>query len=120
MTAPDALDAVLAVLDGTRFMWSTEDDLQRGLDSALRGAGLPVEREVRLAPRDRIDLLVGRVGIEVKVKGDWRAVGRQVERYCQSDRLDVVVLVTCRADHTHVPRTSNAKPIRVHLVGSTL
>lgn len=114
------LDAVLAVLRGTRFLWSTEDDLQRGLDEALRGAGLTVEREYRIDVRSRLDLLVGRVGIEVKVKGDWRAVARQVERYCTSAAIDSLVLVTCRADHTRVPVLSNRKPVLVHLVGSTL
>jgi hypothetical protein len=37
-----------------------------------------VEREVRLNARDRIDLLVDRVGIEVKVTGAWRDVERQL------------------------------------------
>lgn len=114
------LDAVMAVLHSTRFLWSTEDDLQRGLDQALRGAGLTVEREHRLDPRNRLDLLVGTVGLEVKVKGDWRDVSRQVVRYCASDAIDSLVLVTCRSDHTKVPIISNAKPIIVHLVGSTL
>jgi hypothetical protein len=114
------LDAVMAVLHSTRFLWSTEDDLQRGLDQALRAAGLTVEREHRLDPRNRLDLLVGTVGIEVKVKGDWRDVSRQVVRYCASDAIDSLVLVTCRSDHTRVPIIANAKPIIVHLVGSTL
>lgn len=116
----DELDAVMAVLHSTRFLWSTEDDLQRGLDEALRKAGLPVEREHRLDARNRLDLLVGTVGIEVKVKGDWRDVSRQVVRYCASETIESLVLVTCRADHTRVPIISHAKPIIVHLVGSTL
>lgn len=114
------LDAVMAVLHSTRFLWSTEDDLQRGLDEALRKAGLTVEREHRLDAHNRLDLLVGIVGIEVKVKGDWRDVSRQVVRYCASDAIESLVLVTARPDHTKVPIISNAKPIVVHLVGSTL
>lgn len=114
------LHAVMSVLQSTRFLWSTEDDLQRGLHEALRKAGLPVERERRLDAHNRLDLLVGTVGIEVKTKGAWRDVSRQVVRYCASEALTSLVLVTCRSDHTKVPIISNHKPIVVHLVGSTL
>lgn len=121
MTDPrPELDAVLGVLKATRFLWSTEDDLQRGIAEALLGAGLPVEREHRLDAHNRVDLLVATVGIEVKVKGDWRDVSRQVVRYCASDEIGSLVLVTCRPDHARVPSESNGKAINVHLVGSTL
>lgn len=114
------VDDVLAVLQATRFTWASEDDLQRGLAAALDAAGLPVEREVRLSGADRIDLRVGRVGIEVKVAGSWRDVERQMCRYAASDSLDAVVLVTSKPGHTRARVEVGGKPIVVHRVGSTL
>jgi len=46
------------LLGAHRFHWNTEDDLQAGLAGCLGQFGYPVEREVRLSVRDRIDLLV--------------------------------------------------------------
>lgn len=95
---------VLDIIRGCRFLWASEVELQRGIAAALEHAGLPVEREVRLNARDRIDLLVGRVGIEVKTAGAWRDVGRQCDRYLDSDMLDELVLVTAKAQHRRVMR----------------
>src|SRR5258708_35581089 len=79
---------IIDVLATHRFSYATEDDLQRGLAAALAGAGFDVEREVRLDNRSRIDLLVGRVGVEVKVAGAATSVLRQLRRYALSDRVD--------------------------------
>lgn len=110
----------MAVLESTRFCWSSEDDLQRGLASAFTNAGLAVQREVRVDAHNRLDLVVGRVGIEVKIAGAWRDVLRQVVRYCTLDLIDALVLVTTRADHRRVFESSNGKPIILHYPGSTL
>lgn len=93
---------ILDVLRHTRFRWATEDELQRGLTQALAESGFQVEREVRLNARDRIDLLVGRVGIEVKIDGPWRTVERQLDRYLECELLDAVVLVTAKAMHQRI------------------
>ncbi len=117
---PVGLSRVLDILGGYRFCWATEDELQRGLSAAFAEAGAKVEREVRLSLHDRVDLLVGRVGIEVKVAGSWRDLHRQVLRYVASDRLDAVVVVTSKVGHTRLPARLGNKPVVVHLVGSTL
>ena len=43
-----------------------EYDLHRMVREALMNAGLPAAHEVRLAPRCRIDLMCGDIGIEIK------------------------------------------------------
>jgi len=93
---------IIDVIRAGRFLWSNEAELQAALAEVLTGAGYPVEREVRLGDRDRIDLLVGRVGIEVKVAGWWRDVERQLNRYRESDGLDALILVTARAQHLRI------------------
>lgn len=80
------------------FRYGDEDQLQQGLAAALESEGFDVKREVRLSARDRIDLVVGRVGIEVKVAGAASSVARQLARYAQHD-LEGLVLVTNKLRH---------------------
>lgn len=105
-------DAIEAVLRCARLSYANEDELQAGLAAALTEAGYEVQREVRLTPRDRIDLLVGDVGIEVKIAGDYARVNRQLERYAASDQVASLILVTNR--HRHNPPAAIAgKPVSV-------
>jgi hypothetical protein len=105
---------VLNALRGYRFRYANEEQLQQGVETALRASGLPTQREVRLSARDRIDLLVGRVGIEVKVASNWETVLRQLRRYARSDLLDEIVLVTDRVRHGRIPLELDGKPVHVH------
>lgn len=117
----DDLAAVMAVLRSTRFRWASEDDLQRGIEAALLASGIDAVREVRCGPGERLDLLVGQVGIEVKVKGDWRGVLRQLRRYAEHDEVAALVLVTSVVAHAaHLPELLNDKPAQVHLVGTVV
>lgn len=107
------LEHVVAAIAARRFTYSDEARLQEGIATALAADGLSVEREVRLDSRCRIDLAVGRVGIEVKVAGRAAEVRRQISRYLASDRLDALVLVTNRVRHLSVPDRIHGKPVRV-------
>lgn len=109
------LDDIVATIGSHRFLWATEDDLQQGLAQALDAAGRAVSREVRLNAHDRIDLLVGHVGIEVKTTGAWRDVQRQLHRYLESDLIDELVLVSAKAVHRRIPQgTIAGKRLFVH------
>lgn len=112
---------VADVLAGFRFGYADEASLQesigRALDARLPGAA---RAEVRLSPRDRIDFLVGRVGVETKVAYSNDAVRRQLVRYSASPKLDELLLVTTRPTH-RMPDTIAGKPTLVHfLAGSVL
>ena len=108
---------VRAIIEGCRFRYHDEDCLQAGLAEAFTAAGHAVAREVRLSGRDRLDLLTGRIGIEVKIAGQADAVLRQLTRYAQSDLIDELVLVTTRARHRALPDTVGGKPLTVVQVG---
>lgn len=97
-------ESILSTLRSHRFLLASERDLHAGIASALTAAGADVALEVPLNRRDRIDLLVGRVGIEVKVSGAWREVERQLCRYLESPLLDDLVLVTVKAMHGRIPQ----------------
>lgn len=116
---------IATILGAHRFRWASEADLQEGLALCLSEFGYPVEREIRLSARDRIDLLVHRTGIEVKVAKPGSAtpierVLAQLGRYAESDQIDELVLVSTSARHRIVPQTIGGKPLRVVVLQSGL
>jgi hypothetical protein len=101
---------VVAVIAAHRFGHATEAELQADV---LTRAGYSVKREARLSARNRIDLLVDRIGIEVKVDGSAGNVVRQLERYADSEALDALVLASSRRHHLAMPGSLNGKPVVV-------
>ena len=87
-----------------------EYDIHAAVADALAAAGLAYVHEYRLGPRNRIDFLVGRVGIEVK-KGRPATsdLTRQLRRYLAADALDGLIVVTQRV--TAVPGEICGKPV---------
>jgi hypothetical protein len=100
-----------------RFHYRDEDQLQQGLAAAFATTGLPVEREVRITPKDRLDFLVGRTAVEVKVAGQPESVLRQLQRYAASDRVDDLILITTRARHCSLPAVVGGKRLTVLRIG---
>lgn len=113
MTAATVAE-VTAAIAGRVYQFSTEEDLQAALTAALQAAGLPAEREVRLTAAERIDLLAGDIGIEVKIKGSPAQVLRQLTRYADTGRCSALVLVSTRALHrTLHGKVLNGVPVSV-------
>jgi hypothetical protein len=103
---------VARILEGVRFRFSTEEELQLGVAAAL--AEYIPEREVILGPKDRVDFLLWGVGIEIKIKGGISALTRQLMRYAQHERVRSLVVVTSREQYRlQLPATMNGKPLRV-------
>jgi hypothetical protein len=105
-------DTVAAAIRRRQFPFGDEDQLQEGIAAALTEDGFDVEREVRLGARDRIDLLVGRVGVEIKIDGASARVLSQLRRYARHDAVDELVLVTRCTRHT-APAALEGKPVTV-------
>lgn len=113
------LDQVLAVIRGHRFRYSNEDELQQGIAGALEAAGLQPHREVRLGKRDRIDILVEDIGIEVKVSGTADLAFAQLQRYAAHDEIAQLILVTTRWQR--LPAEAGGKPLTtISLAGAGL
>lgn len=106
-------DRLCEVIAGYQYSYTCEDELQRAIASVLTDSGIPHQREFPLNKRDKIDFLVGRIGIEVKIKEGLTAVTRQVHRYAQSDLIDSLILVTAKASHRGLPREMSGKPVSV-------
>jgi len=113
-------------LYSTRFRYHSEKELQRGVSLVLDSLGIPYKPEFPMTPRDRIDFLVGDIGIECKSddsKGgtSLAAVTRQLFRYAQSPLVKELILITTLSKHKNLPKTMNDKPLYiVHLLLSFL
>lgn len=101
------------VLRGHRYRYGRETELHEALAEVLRRAGYGFEREVRLAPGDRIDLLVGDLGVEVKIKGGPSGVAEQLDRYLTHERVAGLLLVTDRVQLARIAPSLRGKPFRV-------
>jgi len=103
--------AIFAALRQHRFSLHDEKAMQAEMFSVLVAAGFEAEREVVLSDADRIDILVGTVGIECKIKGQRRAIYHQVERYARHDRISALILATNVA--MGMPPQLSGKPVLV-------
>ncbi len=89
-----------------------EYDLHRLVMDALDAARRPWEHQVRLAPRCRIDLMCGSVGIEVKRGAvDKARILQQLTRYAACPRVQALILVSEKT--VPMPRAINGKPVKV-------
>lgn len=134
---------VAAAMRRHRFRFSNEDQLQRGIAAAMTAAfsDSEVRREVTLADvgdleavyqgdglmlagrqkLGRVDLMVDRIAVEVKVAGSADAARRQLRRYAESREVDGLVLVTNQVTHGDGDGELNGKPlVVVSLIGTQL
>lgn len=116
-------DDILSALNGVRTSATCEADIQRGLSIWLRTTqGIACREQAILGRNEIIDLLHDEsgVGIELKVKGSWSSVARQLARYARHASIKSLILVTTRASHRQVPSTLNGKRISVVFIMSSL
>ena len=102
-----------AIFQQFKVHTDSEASLQASLMRVLQESGVGFEREVRISDKDRIDFVVGKVGIEAKIKFSASDVTRQLHRYAQSDAIEELLLVTTRSKHLKVPAQMSGKPVSV-------
>lgn len=89
-----------------------EYDLHRLVMDALTAQGIAWAHEVQLAPRCRIDLMCGSVGIEIKRGKPVRGkLIDQLTRYARCEKVRGLILVAERS--VDLPRTLAGKPVCV-------
>ena len=102
----DAISALRAPLQQGEY------DLHRLVMDALDAGDIPWEHEVKLAPRCRIDLMCGGVGIEVKRgKVDRARLLTQLRKYAACEQVQGLILVTEMT--VALPHTFFGKPVRL-------
>ncbi|AYD81581.1 Cas4 family exonuclease [Arthrobacter phage KBurrousTX] len=123
-TYPELLQEIATLVVLEQHTWQTEDDLQNSIAECLKAAGLDVTREVTLdGGLGRIDLMIdGKgIGIEVKVKGSWQQLTRQVMRYSRAPEIKALLVATTKPAHAmHTPVAANGVPILTVVLGGGL
>ena len=107
------MDAVCSALLEVRApLQQGEYDLHRLVMDTLSRQGVSFEHEVSLAPRCRIDLMCGSVGIEIKRgQPDRQRIRAQLQRYAACARVEGLILVTEKT--VDLPPTMAGKPLRL-------
>ena len=102
----DAISALRAPLQQGEY------DLHRLVMDALDAAQIPWEHEVKLAPRCRIDLMCGNVGVEIKRGKVERArILSQLRKYAACEQVQGLILVTEKT--VPLPHTIYGKPVKL-------
>ena len=102
---------IIHLIQTRRLPLSAEKPLQAALAREFELAGIVAAREVDLGGGDMIDFMIGGIGLEVKIKGQRRAIYRQCERYCGHDRVVTLVLATNAA--MGLPAWIGGKPVHI-------
>lgn len=106
---------LVSFLESRRFPLTEERKTQSFIAAELTMAGISFRREVKLGDGDRIDFLIGNVGVEIKLKGQRREIYRQCERYCGHDDVAALVLATNAA--MGMPHTIRGKSVFIAHLG---
>jgi hypothetical protein len=134
MTQASSLVAqIIEAIQGYRFSYVDEDELQRGVERVLQHINAPYSREYKLNAGDRLDFFVPTdidfdenadvvkqgIAIEVKIDGSLTDLTMQVHRYMQSEAVVGVVVVTPKMRLARLPAEMGGKPLGVaHLASS--
>jgi len=109
-------EEIVAVLRSFVIPADNEAAMQSVIERIMRIRNYDFRREVILSDADRIDFMVGTIGLECKVAGTPAAVMAQCGRYLEHDAIESLILVTTKAAHRRICYESE-KPFSVVLVG---
>jgi hypothetical protein len=113
------MNAIIDCLVGFNYETiASESDLQRQVEDRLRSANIEFRSQVQLDAKghDRIDVLCGSTGIELKIKGSASGVLAQLERYAISSLVSEIILVTTRASHLKIRDVESVHGKRIYVV----
>lgn len=89
------LRIIARLIQMNRFQLTDEKRTQAQIAEIFTAAGVKFDREVRLSDADIVDFMVdGEIAIEVKIKGQRKAIYRQLERYSLHGCVKQIMLVT--------------------------
>lgn len=114
------LEDIVQALSRVSYRFNSEAELQDGIAIALDSAGLEHAREVVLTRRDRIDFMVGDVGVEVKIKGGITDLTSQLSRYAGLPQIAALVVVVGKNTLGNLPAEINGKPVHVVRIARAL
>lgn len=109
--------AICKVIQGYKFTLASEEALKAEMADALIAHGVNVLKEHVLNKENRLDFFFHGLAVEVKIKGQRRAIFKQCERYCSFDEVKGLLLITNKA--MALPEKINGKPCFVFRLGKS-
>lgn len=103
------INSIIQKISLCRFNISNEKVLQQQIFTILSIDFPELIREYKLDKESIIDFYLNGIGIEVKIKGSPKSIYRQLERYSNSEKINVLVLLTSKT--LGLPQQINNKPI---------
>jgi hypothetical protein len=85
---------IATIIAGAKVNLTSEGTAHRSILDALARADIEHKSEARLSDAERIDVLCGSVGVEIKVGHPRRAIWKQLQRYAALEQIDALVLAT--------------------------
>jgi hypothetical protein len=110
-TAQEKIESIKTLLLGYKISYSTEAEMQGGIEAVFVANNIPYEREKILSKKDRVDFLVNNIAIECKISGGVNSIHRQISRYAEYDNVHGIILYTSK--HMGSLETLNDKPVVV-------
>jgi len=109
--------ALKALFESYRFTVAHEAELKEAVCQILVKQGIEFQLEVWLNKKDRVDLMVGSVGIELKVRSVRPALIEQIWRYLKDPRIQSLLLVTTQRTVSLPPVLLDKPVFLVHARG---
>ncbi len=106
---------LFSILSKERIPISNEKEAQAHIANTLTSAEIKYERERAINPGDIPDFFIDGIAIEVKIKGNAMAIFKQCERYCKSEQVKQLILITNRS--MGFPEKINGKSCYVLITG---
>lgn len=102
------------------FDYSSEKQLQDGIEQVLAQHNVTYQREARLSSKDIVDFVLdaegGQIAMEIKIDGNRNALLRQIGRYLQHDTVACVFVVGTPHWILNLPQTLSGKQIYCHRI----
>lgn len=107
------METLIDLIQSFQIPFGSEQQMQDTIERILKAESIKFSREHVFSPRDRIDFLVGRIGLECKTAGSPSKVLGQLLRYAERPEIDGLLLVTSRHTHAFDVRELGNKPFRM-------
>ncbi|MEG1347345.1 MAG: hypothetical protein RSD49_04770 [Hafnia sp.] len=91
----DLIDRLIHIIHRSKVSLTDEKMTQVQIAEIFRENEIPYVRELRLSGDDIVDFLVDdNLVVEIKLKGQKRAIYRQLKRYATHDQVHGIILLT--------------------------
>lgn len=110
------IEKTIIVLKKYKYSLNTESELQNEIENTLKKENIPFKRELKINKENRPDFIINdEIALEVKIKGTAKNIFNQCKRYCETNKIKSLILVTRK--HIGFPKQINGKDCYIVILG---